>query len=56
MFNKKKSFPKLTDRALEFLKMAQARDRSVNTENCKCSGKDGKAFYFLMGFWIGKTS
>lgn len=37
-----------------FWQQARARDETVNTFDCKCSGKDGKAFWFLAGYRAGK--
>lgn len=38
-----------------FWQQARTRDETVNTFNCKCSGKDGKAFWFLAGYRAGKS-
>lgn len=38
-----------------FWQQARSRDETVNTFDCKCSGKDGKAFWFLAGYRSGKS-
>lgn len=41
-------FPEISKRSQQYLDQAQARDDSTPTKPC---GKDGKAFWFLMGYW-----
>lgn len=42
--------PKMSEFAEHLLKQAQSRDETVNTFDCKCSGKDGKSFWFMLGY------
>jgi hypothetical protein len=54
--SKRLEFPRLTKIATATLKQAQARDITIEEKyGAEACGKDTRAFWFLMGYWMGES-